>query len=73
MWKNGASQVVLVVKDMATKARDTRDVDSVPGLGPWSRAWKPIQVFLPKELHGLRSLVGYGPCGHKELDTTEVT
>ena len=31
MWKNGASQVVLVVKEMAVKARDTRSVDSVPG------------------------------------------
>ena len=25
------------------------------------------------ESHGQRSLVGYGPEGHKELDTTEAT
>ena len=28
-------------------------------------------VLLPWKYHGQRSLVGYSPCGHKELDTTE--
>ena len=28
-------------------------------------------VFLPGEAHGQRSLVGYGPWGRTELDTTE--
>ena len=28
-------------------------------------------VFLPGNSHGRRSLVGYSPCGRKELDTTE--
>ena len=28
-------------------------------------------VFLPKELHQQRSLVGYSPWDHKESDTTE--
>ena len=37
----------------------------------WRRAWQPTPVFLPGESHGQRSLVGYGPWGHKELDTTE--
>ena len=27
-------------------------------------------VFLPGEFHGQRSLAGYSPWGHKELDTT---
>ena len=40
---------------------------------PWRRAWQPIPAFLPGESHGQRSLVGYSPCSHKELDTTEVT
>ena len=31
-----------------------------------------MPVLLPGESHGQRSLVGYGPDGHKELDTTEV-
>ena len=26
---------------------------------------------MPEEFHGQRSLLGYGPWGHKELDTTE--
>ena len=29
------------------------------------------QVFFPGKSHGQRSLVGYGPWGRKELDTTE--
>ena len=28
-------------------------------------------VFLPGESHGQKSLAGYGPWGHKELDVTE--
>ena len=31
----------------------------------------PLQQFLPGELHGQRSLAGYSPWDHKELDTTE--
>ena len=40
---------------------------------PWKRAWLPTPVFLPVKSHGLRSLVGYSPCGCKELDTAEAT
>ena len=43
------------------------------GKMPWRRAWQPTQVFLPRESHGQRSLVGYSPWGHKWLDTTEAT
>ena len=39
---------------------------------PWSRKWLPTTVFLPKEFHGQRSLAGYSPWSHKELDTTEL-
>ena len=38
---------------------------------PWRREWQPPPVFLPGEFHGQRNLVGYSPCGHKELDMTE--
>ena len=34
---------------------------------------KPTPVFLPGASPGQRSLEGYSPQGHKELDTTEVT
>ena len=40
---------------------------------PWRRAWQVTLLFLPGESYGQRSLAGYGPEGHKELDTTEVT
>ena len=33
--------------------------------------WLPTPVFLPGKSHGERSLVGYRPWAHKELDTTE--
>ena len=38
---------------------------------PWRQKWQPTPVFLPGEFHGWKSLVGYGPWGHKEPDTTE--
>ena len=50
-----------------------------PGLGSWvrkiswRRALQPTLVFLPRESHGQRSLEGYSPEGHKELDMTEET
>ena len=31
----------------------------------------PLQYSCLENPHGQRSLVGYSPCGHKELDTTE--
>ena len=40
------------------------------GRFPWRRKWQPTPVFLPREFHGQRSLVGYSPWGHKELDMT---
>ena len=44
-----------------------------PGFDPWvgRREWQPTPVFLPGELHGQRSLVGYNPWSCKESDTTE--
>ena len=39
-----------------------------PGEG---NGWLLTPVFLPGEFHGQRSLAGYSPWGHKELDTTE--
>ena len=38
---------------------------------PWRREWQPTPIFLPGDLHGQRSLVGYSPQGHNELDTTD--
>ena len=33
---------------------------------PWRREWLPTPESLPGESHGLRSLAGYSPGGHKE-------
>ena len=38
---------------------------------PWRREWQPSPVFLSGEFHGQRSLEGYSPWGHKELDMIE--
>ena len=43
----------------------------VRSLIPWRRKWQPTPVLLPGKSHGGRSLVGFSPWGHKELDTTE--
>ena len=48
-----------------------------PGFNPWVRKipwrseWLPTPVFLPGKSCGQRSLAGYRPRSHKELDTTE--
>ena len=39
----------------------------------WRRKWQPTPVFLPRESHGQRSLVGCRLWGHTESDTTEAT
>ena len=38
---------------------------------PWRRKWQPTSVFLPGKSHRQRSLAGYSPWGHKELDMTK--
>ena len=49
------------------------DPGSIPGSGRCRGEGNgyPTPVFLPGEFHGQRSLVGYGPWGRKESDTTE--
>ena len=37
----------------------------------WRRKWQPTPVLLPGKSHGRRSMVGYSPWSHKELDMTE--
>ena len=62
-----------VVKNPPARAGDIRE--EVPSLRkiPWRKAWQPTPVFLPEESHGHRSLTGYSPSSHKELDMTEGT
>ena len=63
-----------MVKD-STNAGEAADLGLIPASGrsPGRRKWQLTLVFLPGESHGQRSLVGYSPQGHKELDTTEHT
>ena len=43
-------------------------VQSLDREDPLEQEMQPSPVFLPGESHGERSLVGYSPWGHKELD-----
>ena len=62
-----------MVKNPPANAGDARDEGLIPGLerSPWRRKWQPTLVFLPGKFQGQRSLVGYSPWAHKELDMTE--
>ena len=39
----------------------------------WRRKWLPTAVFLPREFHGQRSLVGYSPQGHPHFLWTRMS
>ena len=56
--------------DGKASAYNAGDLDLIPGLGrsPGEGNGNPL---LPGKSHGWRSLVGYSPWGHKELDMTE--
>ena len=53
-----------VVKNLPVNAGDTGSI-------PWRRKLQPTPVFWPGKPNGQRSLVGYSPWGHKELDRTK--
>ena len=54
------AQVAPVVKEPAFQCRRHRFHPWI-AKSPWRRAWQPTPVFLPRESHGQRSLVGYSP------------
>ena len=60
-----------VVKNLP--AVQETQVHSLGWEDPLEEEWQPTPVLFPGELHGQRSLAGYYPWGHKELDTTEAT
>ena len=49
------------------------DLDSIPRLGrsPGGGHGNPLQYSFLENPHGQRSLAGYSPWGHKELDTAD--
>ena len=68
---SGASLVFQRVKNLPAR-RET----SVRSLGQEDLLEKeglPTPVFFPGKSHGQRSLAGYSPWDHKELDTTKAT
>ena len=63
-------------KEFACQAGDAREVSLISGLGRSpgvgnGNALSPTPVFLPGKFHGQRSITGYSPWGHKDLDTAE--
>ena len=63
---------LLVAQRVKNPPANAGNAGSIPGSKiPWRSKWQPTPVLLPGESHGQRSLVGYSPWGHKELDTTE--
>ena len=62
-----------MVKNSPANAGDSGDTGSIPesGRSPRVRKWQPSPMFLPGKSYGQRSLVGYSPWGHKDLDMTD--
>ena len=63
------------VQEIACSAGDClqfrrRGFDLWVGKIPRIRKWQLTPAFLLGKSHGQRSLAGYGPQGHKELDMT---
>ena len=64
-----ASLVAQTVKCLpATQETQVQSLDQEDTL---EKEMAPHSIFLPRESHGQRSLVGYSPRGRKELDMTE--
>ena len=61
--------------DPPANVGDSRDLGSIPGLerSPGGGHGNPLQDCSLKNPHGQRSLAGYSPWGHKELDITKET
>ena len=64
--------MALVVKSLSDNVGDLRHrFDPWVGKIAWRREFLPTLVFLPGGSHGQRSLVGFSPGGHQELDTDD--
>ena len=65
----GASLVAQMVKNLPVMQET--DVLFLGGEDSLKKEWQPTPVFLPRKLHGQRSLVGYSTWGCKDSDATE--
>ena len=68
-----ALKAQLLVSSGKESTCNVGDLDSVPGLprSPVGVHGNPLQYSCLENPHGQRSLEGYSPWGHKELDMTE--
>ena len=71
----GGGKSFLGGSDRKESACNAGDPSSVPGSGrsPGGGHGNPLQYSCLENPHGQRSLVGYSPWGHTELDTTGAT
>ena len=69
--RRGAFPGGSMVKTLPANAGATREEGSIPGSGRSHCKWQTTPVLLPERSHVQRSLEGYSPWGHKELDITE--
>ena len=71
----GASQLVIVVKNLLANAGDMRNLGSVPELGrfPGRGHGNPLQYSCLENPMDKGALVGYSPQGRKGLDTAKGT
>ena len=62
-----------MVKNPPANAGEVRDAGSIPGSGksPEGGNGNSLQYSCLEKIHGQKSLVGYSPEGHKELDRIE--
>ena len=65
--------MVLVVKNPPANERHETQVRYLSQEDCLEEGMATHPVFLPEESHGQKSLVGYNPQGHKQLEPTEAT
>ena len=74
-YKYGASQVVLVVKNLPASTRDISDVGFIPGSGksPGGGHSNPFQYSCLENPMDRGTWRAISPSSHKESDITEAT
>ena len=69
-WATGLNwtEIIWEAKYYSMVAQWLKHLPAIQETCVQSLGWQPNPVFLPGESHGERSLVGYSPWDHKELD-----
>ena len=73
LWTGFTAQLGAALRHPPASTGERHGLESWVRKIPWRRAWQPCAVFLAGESHGQRSLAGYRPWGHKEIDIIECT